>query len=106
MKIIELLSQDLHCAGVFYRRFDLTAIAHDAAIGQQSLQVILVKCCHRIDIEVGKSLLKVRPLVLDHLPAEAGAEYRFGDFLQIAGIVCGFILGWWLSFGYGSFSLS
>ena len=62
-------------------------ITDDSRIAHQRLHVFLVELRDLGKGELREGFLEIRPLVLDHGPAESGCEDRFGQSFKIFGIV-------------------
>src|SRR5689334_1155146 len=56
------------------RRFDLSAVADDAGIGDQTLDVLLSEPCDLVEVEAGKSLAEILALAEDRQPGQARLE--------------------------------
>src|SRR5262249_40217512 len=68
-----------HPGGVLPYAFDLRAIADRARGGDQIVDVAVAEARDELGIEAGEHLFHRRPLVLDDLPDEPGAEDLLGQ---------------------------
>src|SRR4029078_10551928 len=63
------------------------AVAHDARIGQQAVNVAFAVARDLIDIELVERLLERRPLAAHHTPVESGPEHEPGQHLEVRAVI-------------------
>src|SRR6185503_5878367 len=82
-----LLDQLERALGVVQRRLDLAAVAHDALVLQEPLDVALPEARHALEVEVGEGGAEVLALPEDRDPRESGLEPLQADLLVEAPVV-------------------